>query len=88
LGLSVSDFYKMTLREISNMISGAIKKEERDLQWDLYNARIISFYACAPHLGKSSGIKKPSDLFELDIDKELKKQKIKKLKPIKKIFRD
>jgi plasmid rolling circle replication initiator protein Rep len=88
LGLSVRDFYSMTLRELSNVIKGRSKKEEKDLQWALYNARLISFYACAPHLGKSSSIKKPADLFELEIDKEMKRQRIKRLKPIKKILRD
>jgi hypothetical protein len=78
----------MTMREIGNAMKGKARQRESDLQWQLYNSRLVSFYACAPHLGKGSGIKKPADLFELELDRTLKKQKLKKLKPIKKIFRD
>lgn len=76
------------MRELDNAMKGRAKKAEADLQWQLYNSRLIAFYACAPHLGKKSGIKKPADLFELDIDKQLKRAKIKRLKPIKRVKRD
>lgn len=47
----------------------------------LYNSRIIAFYSVLPHVKKGS-IKKPQDLFELPIDIEFRRQRIKKLKRI------
>jgi hypothetical protein len=78
----------MTLRELTNAMKGRSKKDEDDLQWQLFQTRLMCFYTAVPHLGKSSGIKKPSDLFEIDLDKQMKKQRLKKLKPIKIVPRD
>lgn len=80
--IPVTDLYRMTLGEFDNAVIGFYKKQSDDLQWQLYSARMISYYACAPHQGKNAKIRKPNDLFPLEIDKQLKKERIKKLKII------
>jgi hypothetical protein len=80
LGFSVQEFYSMQLCEIQDAIDGYT-----DVRTELFNemmisTRLISFYSMIPHMGKKSKIKKPSDLFELEVDKIARKQRIKRKK--------
>ncbi|HYG02103.1 MAG TPA: hypothetical protein VD927_06625 [Chryseosolibacter sp.] len=77
----------MELRELSLAIDGY--KEDRASQFQdlMYASRIVAFWAAAPHLPKKARIKKPADLFELPGDKEAKKDRVKRMKPIQRIDR-
>jgi hypothetical protein len=88
MGVPVSDFYSMTLNELDNAIEGYNKRVQDDLQWAMYNARLVCFYTFAPHLKKNSGVKKPEDLFPLALDKILRRQRLKRLEPIKVVYSD
>ena len=45
----------------------------------LYGVREIAYYAAAPHVKNF----KKTDIMKLDIDKEIRKKKLKGMKPIK-----
>lgn len=78
----------MTLAEFHDAVDGHNEQREDDYNNDLYLARLISFYAVVPHAPKKARIKKPSDLFEHPTDKEARRNRLKKLKPIQKVFRN
>jgi len=73
----------MTVREICNAIDGHNKEKNDALQWQLYNIRLICFYAIAPYRKKNSSLKRAENLWALDMDTTLKKHRISKMKPIK-----
>jgi hypothetical protein len=69
----------MTLGEINNAVEGFDEHRNEEFQQDLIIGRLISFYANYPHV---KGVKKPQDLFDLEIDKVWKTEQHKKIKPI------
>jgi hypothetical protein len=75
----------MTLVELNDAVDG--HKEERKDQYNelSWNARLIAYYAAAPHVPKKAKIRKPEDLFDHAWDKEIKRQRLKKIKPIQRV---
>lgn len=79
-GIALPDFLSMTLHEVALVLSEREQRRGDDFEQVLFAARQICFYAVKPHIAKKSPIKKPSDLFELQMDKDLKKAKAERVK--------
>jgi len=77
----------MTIRELQNAQNGFNKNQETQIQEYMIGVRMICYWVVKPNLKKNSRIK-PQDLFELPIDKEVRKQRLKNVKPIKLIRND
>ena len=60
-------------------VRGQSEKEQEEIQVFLFGVREIAYYAAAPHAGKSF---KKTDILKLDIDKQIRKKKLKGMKPI------
>lgn len=73
------------MSELSFAIEGFNEQKKTSDNKYLESVRLICFYSVVTHAPKSAGIKKPEDLFELPGDKESRRARIKKMKPIQKI---
>lgn len=80
VGISAKDFYIMTLGEVCDAIIAHSEMEHQRLQWQLWGVRkqIIWAIRCA-----GDNNYKEQDVFELDIDDEIRKDRIKNMEPIK-----
>jgi hypothetical protein len=75
----------MTLREMKNAVEGFEKMQSQEHQKYMIGVRLIAF-----HHRKALGDKKlrrPEQLFPLDIDDKILKQRIKRMK-LTQVFRD
>lgn len=72
----------MTFREIGNCIDGFERLKKEEFQEYMLGVRKICYWSVNVMAGKK-GFKKESDVFPLDMDKEIKREKIKKMKPVK-----
>jgi hypothetical protein len=70
----------MTLREIQNAIDGFEYLKKEQFQEYMYGVRKACYWTMKSMHGKK--IKKESDLFPLEIDKVIRREKIKNMKPV------
>lgn len=76
-------FHSHTVRELKNRIDGFEELQKEKYQEYMYGVRKICYHSVNAIAGKK-GFKKESNVFPLDIDKVITRQKIKsgKLKPV------
>lgn len=72
----------MTFAELREAIEGFNDLRSHEMSEFMIAVRLICFYSAAPH---SKNIKRPTDLFELPIDKEIRKARLRNTKPIQRI---
>lgn len=72
----------MTLAELREAIDGFNELRSHEMSEFMTAVRLVCFYVVAPH---NKNIKRPTDVFELPIDKEMRKIRLKKMKPIQRI---
>lgn len=82
MGRSAREFYKSTLLEIHNAIEGFEQLKREEFQEYMFGVRKICYWQMKSMIGKK--MKKEEDIFSLDIDKEIRKAKVRKMKPIEK----
>lgn len=77
LKLSADGFWDATPAEINWMYFGEKERREEQERGDWERARFTGYLAFAPHAGKNSKVKKPSDLvkFSWEREAEIQKQK-------------
>jgi hypothetical protein len=80
MGRGVREFYGSTLRELKNAIDGFENHKKEQFQEYMYGVRKACYWTMKSMYGKK--IKKESDLFPLEIDKAIRKAKIKNMKPV------
>jgi len=66
LGWRPQDYNYFSLSDFYNAWKGLDKVMQQ--HWQM--ARLTAFYAYAPHQGKGGNIKKPTDIFKLEIDEQ------------------
>jgi hypothetical protein len=71
----------MTLREIHNAIDGFEKLKEEKFEEYMLGVRKICYSVRLPYVKKGRTLKE-EDIFPLKIDKEIKREKTKRMKPI------
>jgi hypothetical protein len=70
----------MTLRELSNALTGFNKLEAERHERDMIQTRIISFWAYRGHVGKK--LRRYEQLFELPGDLEARRERLKGVKEV------
>jgi hypothetical protein len=78
--MPASEFYSLTLAELFDAINGFNKARKTDLDWMLWATRKQIAYALA--IGGKQDVRE-EDIYPLDLDDQLREQRIKNLEPIK-----
>lgn len=81
LGLSVDEYYSMTLKELYLAIEGFSEREREHEEIDLHNSRIVAYYSYKGGWGgcRDDKIRNPDDLYRLPGD-ETQEERIKRFK--------
>lgn len=72
----------MSLVEVQECIDAYTERRKEEFEEYLFGIRQLGYYTLAP---QSNKIKRPQDLFELEVDREIRRNRVKGLKPIQKI---
>jgi len=86
IGISISEIYELTPREVANLRIGATEMAETIDRSAWMRARTVAFYAIAPHTKKGQ-LNEPRDLWKFDWEEEVRdRDNRKKLAEAEKIF--
>lgn len=79
-GLSVDEFYDLTMDEFAAIIKGVDKRRLHDIRLTWEQARFIAYHSIIPHTGKKR--LKVTDLIEFEWEAKEKKEQVEKIKEI------
>lgn len=74
-------FYLMTMAELYDAITGATEHERNQLQWHLWGIRKAIYFQVNYANGAKDHVKE-EDIFSLEMDEELKRQRFANMKEI------
>jgi len=75
-------FYHMTMAELYDAITGATEHEQNQLQWHLWGIRRAIYFQVNYPNGVKNEVKE-EEIFSLEMDDELKRQRFANMKEIK-----
>lgn len=79
MGWRPADFYNSTLAEISDAVEGWSRQRQEDWMWTRYNTREMVFYFIKPYLPKGSPVRRPEDLYGLELDDTITRARHKRM---------